>query len=200
MEPGFQERHRPEVAALFWQAFREKLAPSLGNDDRALTFIARGLRPDFAFSAITEDGRLVGAAGIKTEKGGFLTGSYNELRTVYGTLSAIWRAAILDQFERKLQPGVLQMDGIFVAEEARGMGVGSALLDAVTWTARMNRCTEVRLDVVNNNPRAKALYTRYGFRDVSVVKTGLLAPVMGFREATTMALSVSAEHTGNPAK
>ncbi|MEM6897139.1 MAG: N-acetyltransferase, partial [Pseudomonadota bacterium] len=58
--PGFQEHHREAVAALFWQAFGAKLVPSLGDDDRALAFIARGLRSDFAFSAVAEDGTLLG--------------------------------------------------------------------------------------------------------------------------------------------
>jgi len=191
VNPGFQERHREKTAALFWQAFGSKLAPSLGNDSRALAFIARSLRPDFAFTAVAETGALLGAAGIKTEKGGLLTANYNDLRAVYGALGALWRGAILDQFERKLEPGVLQMDGIFVAQDARGMGVGTALIDAVVWTARMNRCAQVRLDVVADNPRARELYEHYGFHEVGRVKSGILAPVLGFQEATTMALEVS---------
>ena len=191
VQPGFREEHRAEVAQLFWQAFEGKLRPSLGSDERALRFIASGLRPDFAFTAVSEDGQLLGAAGIKTEKGGFLTGSFGELRAVFGTWGAIWRGTILDQFERKLEPGVLQMDGIFVDEAARGLGVGTALLDAVVWTARMNRCARVRLDVVAENPRARALYERYGFTEVGQLKAGILAPLMGFKEATTMTLPIS---------
>ena len=189
--PGFQEHHREAVAALFWQAFGAKLVPSLGDDDRALAFIARGLRSDFAFSAVSEDGTLLGAAGIKTARGGFMTGNFNDLRAVYGAFGALWRGAILNQFERPLKDGVLQMDGIFVDAEARGLGVGTQLLDAVVWTARMNRCAEVRLDVVAENPRARALYERYGFREVGTVQAGILAPLLGFREAATMTLDVS---------
>ncbi|MEL6550453.1 MAG: GNAT family N-acetyltransferase [Pseudomonadota bacterium] len=188
--PGFKEGHRADVARLFLEAFGAKLAPALGTDTRAVTFIARGLRPDFAFSA-TLDGRLVGVAGIKTAKGGLMTASYADLRASYGAFGAVWRGAVLDLFERKLDEGVLQMDGIFVAEAARGQGVGSKLLDAVVWTARMNRCDTVRLDVVDTNTRARALYERYGFQEVGRMKSGLLAPLMGFREATTMALPLS---------
>ncbi|MEM6477499.1 MAG: GNAT family N-acetyltransferase [Pseudomonadota bacterium] len=191
VRPGFREADRAAIAELFLDAFGRKLAPSLGTDDRAHRFIAQGLRPEFGFSALDETGTLLGAAGIKTEKGGFLSGTYSDLRAIYGTFGAIWRGAILDQFERKLAPGVMQMDGIFVAASARGLGVGTSLLDAVVWTARMNRCREVRLEVIAENARAQALYLRYGFRRVGVVKTGLLRPVMGFREADTMALDLS---------
>ncbi|MEL6915288.1 MAG: GNAT family N-acetyltransferase [Pseudomonadota bacterium] len=187
--PGFKEEHRAEVARLFLEAFGPKLAPALGTDPRAAAFIARCLRPGFAFSA-SEGGRLLGVAGIKTARGGLITASYADLRASYGPLSALWRGAILDLFERKLEPGVLQMDGIFVCETARGQGVGSKLLDAVLWTARMNRYAEVRLDVIDSNARARALYERYGFEEIGRMRAGLLAPLMGFREATTMAMPV----------
>ncbi|MCH2077095.1 MAG: GNAT family N-acetyltransferase [Rhodobacteraceae bacterium] len=189
--PGFKEAHRDDVAYLFWEAFQGKLAPSLGTSEKALRFIAQGLRQDFAFSAQDDHGTLLGAAGIKTQKGGFLTGSYSDIAAIYGPISAVWRSAVLEMFERKLTPTVLQMDGIFVAEGARGLGVGTKLLDAVVWTARMNRCTQVTLDVVEENTRARALYERYGFRETGRVKAGLMAPLMGFKEATTMALDVS---------
>ncbi|MEO0487110.1 MAG: GNAT family N-acetyltransferase [Pseudomonadota bacterium] len=193
IEPGFAEAHREAVAALFWEAFATKLRPSLGDDARALAFITQGLRPDYAFSAVAADGTLLGAAGIKTAAGGFLTGSFTELRRIYGLWGAMWRGAVLDQFERPIREGVLQMDGIFVQEAARGQGVGRALLDAVVWTAKMNRCHSVRLDVVEGNDRARALYERYGFEAVGEVKTGMLAPLLGFRTATTMILAVEGE-------
>ncbi|MEM1375371.1 MAG: N-acetyltransferase [Pseudomonadota bacterium] len=191
--PGFREDHREAVAALFWAAFQDKLRPSLGDAEKAQAFISRALRRDFAFSAVAEDGSLLGAAGIKTDKGGFLSAGYSELAAIYGPISAIWRAAVLDRFERTLVPGILQMDGIFVAEDARGLGVGTKLLDAVVWTARMNRCTQVRLDVVAGNTRARALYERYGFEQVGVLKTGLMAPLLGFQEAATMAFDVPSQ-------
>ncbi len=184
--PGFASEHRQQVARLFWAAFQEKLRPSLGDEASALAFIERGLRPDFAFSAVDAQGNLLGAAGIKTGRGGFLTGTFKDLRDIYGLWGAIWRGTVLDQFERKLTEDVLQMDGIFVDEVARGQGVGTALLDAVMWTAQMNRCSQVRLDVVSGNPRARVLYERYGFKEVSTYKAGILAPLLGFTEATTM--------------
>jgi len=47
------------------------------------------------------------------------------------------------------------------------MGVGSALLDAVAREAQARGLKEVRLDVIDSNPRAKALYTRKGFAEHS---------------------------------
>lgn len=186
IRPGFDERHRGEVASLFWGAFQGKLSRSLGPDHKALDFITGALRPEFAFSALDGDGQLMGVAGIKTEKGGLVGGTFSDLRAVYGLWGAVWRGVLLEQFERPLADGVLQMDGIFVHPDARGRGIGGELLKAVIWTAEMNRYSQVRLDVIDSNPRARALYERMGFEASGELTTGVLAPLMGFKRATTM--------------
>ena len=83
------------------------------------------------------------------------------------------------------------MDGIFVAPEARGQGVGTGLLDAVAAEAQRRGYAEVRLDVVEGNDRARALYEREGFRAVATQSTGVLRHVFGFRSATTMVRQVT---------
>lgn len=190
VRPGFDERHRGEVASLFWGAFQGKLGRSLGPEHKALDFITSALRPEFAFSAVDAHGQLQGVAGIKTEKGGLVGGSFSDLRAVYGRWGAIWRGTLLDQFERPLAEGVLQMDGIFVDPAMRGQGIGRELLKAVIWTAEMNRYAQVQLDVIDTNPRARALYERMGFQANGELTTGALAPLMGFKRATTMTLPV----------
>lgn len=52
-----------------------------------------------------------------------------------------------------------------VKPEARGMGVGTRLLDDQCGFALDLGLTHLGLDVSVENPRAKALYTRYGFVD-----------------------------------
>ena len=82
------------------------------------------------------------------------------------------------------------MDGLFVAPEARGLGVGTALLDAVVDEAKRRGYTQVRLDVVDTNPRAKALYKHVGFKELKTVKIGLLKHIFGFSASTTMVRDV----------
>ena len=48
--------------------------------------------------------------------------------------------------------------------EARGKGVGSALLAAIERTARLRGCTELRLEVRVDNHGAIRLYERMGYR------------------------------------
>ena len=60
---------------------------------------------------------------------------------------------------------------IGVAPEARGQGIGGALLDALLAHARATGEWAVSLSVDRENP-ARALYERHGFRDAGVSDPG----------------------------
>ena len=92
--------------------------------------------------------------------------------------------------ERATATARFLMDGLFEAPEARGMGVGTALLDAIVDEARRRGYDQVRLDVVDTNPRAKALYRHVGFKEIKTVKIGLLKHIFGFSASTTMVRDV----------
>lgn len=189
--PGFSARERAHVARLYWQAFGAKLGRVMGPDDRALGFFETVLNPDFALVARDADGNLLGLAGYKTTDGGLVEGSFTQMAQAYGWGGAVWRAAVLSVLERDVQLGVFQMDGIFVDQAARGMGVGTALLGAVAREAAQRGLASVQLDVIDTNPRAKALYERVGFRAVNTESTGPFRWVFGFESATRMVLDVS---------
>jgi ribosomal protein S18 acetylase RimI-like enzyme len=55
---------------------------------------------------------------------------------------------------------------VWVAPEARGRGVGAALLDAAIHWARARKASELRLDVTAGDGPAARLYRRMGFADV----------------------------------
>lgn len=185
---GLDPEHRAEAARLFWEAFGPKLRLPLGDAARAVAFVERALDPLHAVSAV-EGGRLLGVAGLKTEAGGLLRGRHADLATVYGRWGALWRGAALALYDRPVEPGTLLMDGLFVAPEARGRGVGTRLLLAVAERARAEGRREVRLDVVDGN-RARGLYEREGFRAVGRIEAGWLGPLLGFHGATTMRLAL----------
>ncbi|WP_171176200.1 GNAT family N-acetyltransferase [Ruegeria sp. HKCCD8929] len=189
--PGFAEAERAQAARLFWQAFAAKLGKVMGPEDKALRFFEAALDPRFALVARDDDGRLLGLVGFKTEEGGLTDAGLRDLAQVYGWFGSLWRAVVLSVLERKLQPGVFQMDGIFVDTAARGRGVGTALFDAVCAEAEARGMREVQLDVIDTNPRARALYERVGFKVIGEEETGPLRPLFGFRKATRMSRPVS---------
>lgn len=190
ISPGFHDNERAQVAGLFWQAFGRKLGKVMAPEARALAFFQAVLDPEFALVARDGQGRLLGLAGFKTAKGGLMAGSLAQMAQVYGRVGALWRGLLLGVLEREVQPGVFQMDGIFVDAAARGIGVGTALLQAVADTAAARGLEQVQLDVIDTNPRARVLYERMGFRATSIERTGVFKGLFGFESATRMVLPV----------
>ena len=64
-------------------------------------------------------GELSGVLGFKTQDGGLVGGEMRDLARVYGWFGALWRGPVLSLLERELQPEVVQLDGIFVADDIR---------------------------------------------------------------------------------
>ncbi len=60
---------------------------------------------------------------------------------------------------------ILNLHDLVVASDCRGQGVGNQLLSAVEAKARELGCCRISLEVMESNPRAKALYHRFGFPD-----------------------------------
>jgi len=82
------------------------------------------------------------------------------------------------------------MDGVCVSASARGKGVGSALFDALFDYAHEHDYRYITLDVIDTNPRAKALYERLGFEPTKTESTSFLKPLLGFSYATKMRRSL----------
>ena len=135
---------------------------------------------------------ILGVAGFKTDQGAFVGGTFRDLQRVYGSFGALWRAPLLSILERDLAPDTLLMDGIFVAPQARGKGIGAALLTAVSQHAAALGLAQVRLDVIDSNPRARALYERQGFKPLGTTHLGPFKHLFGFQSATTMTRKTTA--------
>lgn len=175
---------RDQAAILYWQAFGAKLGRVMGPEARALRLLARIIRNDHAIVAVV-GGRLVGLVGYKSPRGAFASGTFADLWAVYG-MGGLWRVAVLRLLVRDVDNERFLLDGLCVDPAARGQGVGTALLEAVAVEARKRGYTAVRLDVVDTNPRARALYERQGFSVTRTAQMGLLRHVFGFDSSTTM--------------
>ncbi|QBF32423.1 N-acetyltransferase [Thalassococcus sp. S3] len=186
IEAGLRPGHRQQAARGYWAAFSRKLQYPLGPEERGVAFIARVLDPSHAISAVSETGAFLGVAGFKTVQGAFVGGEFGDLSAVYGPFGAAWRALLVSVLEREVAPDTLLMDGLFVEEAGRGLGVGTALLSAVEAHAGSAGLTQVRLDVVDTNPRARSLYERRGFQETATKSIWPLSGLFGFEVATTM--------------
>lgn len=183
---GLRHDHQQQAALGYWRAFSRKLRYPLGPEARAVTFITDVLDPSHAISAVSSKGEFLGMAGFKSPDGALVGGDFSDLARVYGWVGAAWRGALIHVLERDCLDATLLMDGIFVEPAARGCGVGTALLQAVEAQAAAMNLQRIRLDVIDTNPRARALYEREGFAPGPVLSLGPLRSVFGFSTATQM--------------
>lgn len=190
LREGFADGERAQVATMYWSAFGEKLGAVLRPTEKALALLAHCLDPARAIAARSADGHLLGIAGYETERGSFTSIDLRALTRVYGPVGGTWRGLLLSVLERPPEPGTLLMDGIVVTRGARGGGVGTLLLGAIKAKARSLGFRRVRLDVVDTNLRARALYEREGFVATRTARLGPLRHVFRFSEATTMTADI----------
>ena len=183
---GLPDALRADAARLYWQAFGTKLGRVLGPEKRAMAYLQRSISANHVIVALSQDGALLGMIGYRSAEGGFAEGTMDDLRAAYGRVGAAWRAAAMRAISGEVDNHRFLIDGICVAEPARGQGVGTALIEALAADARAQAYAELRLDVVDTNTRALALYERLGFRAVGGQSLGPLRHLFGFRTAITM--------------
>ncbi len=186
---GVPEGAAARVAEL-WEAFGRKLGRALGPAEAGRLFIAGHLHADRAVTALS-GGRVVGVAGYQLGGRGLVGGDAAAVRARYGRVRGLYRVFLLALLERTPARGELVMDGIAVDPAERSRGIGGLLLREIEAVAVEQGCRRIRLDVVAENPRARALYERHGFRAVRVQRTPWLRDVLGFGGVTTMHKAVA---------
>lgn len=187
---GLPDALRAQAARLYWQAFGEKLGRVMGPDDRAHAYLCRVIRADHAIVALDAGGTLLGLVGFKTPEGSFAGGGLGDLVGIYGLFGGLWRSTLLRLLQREVDNDRFLLDGICVSAAAQGRGVGTALIEAVCDEAQARGYPAVRLDVIDTNTRARALYERRGFVAACSEPLGPLRHVFGFDAAIMMVRKV----------
>lgn len=183
---GLHPHLRPRAAQLYWEAFGGKLGRVLGPEPRALAFFERVIRADLCLAALDDTGALIGLAGFKTPAGSFAGGGWSDLHTIYGRVGGRWRGWLLWTLTREVDNDRFLVDGICVAKAHRGKGIGTLLLAALYDEAVARGYRSIRLDVIDANWRARALYEREGFMATRTESLGPLRHLFGFKASTTM--------------
>ncbi|MEV5198438.1 GNAT family N-acetyltransferase [Streptomyces sp. NPDC053720] len=184
---GAEER----VAELYWDAFGRKLGPALNPPGTARRFIAAHLHHDRGIAALV-DGEVVGVAGYQLGGRALTGGGTRDVLAAYGSFRGLPRLLLLALLSRTPAAHELVMDGIAVSPECRGHGIGSLLLTEIAAVAADHGCRRIRLDVIDVNPRARALYERHGFTAARTEHAPYLRGLMGFSAVTTMYRPVTA--------
>lgn len=187
---GLPEKYRNSAVDLYDEAFGQKFAVAIPSKEKRILFLKKCFVLDYVIGAVYKD-KLIGIAGFQTPEGSLTGGiTYSELLSELGVFKGNWAAVIFDLYERKAASKELIMDGIAVHFEARGKGVGGHLLTEIEKYAKEHKFNSVRLDVIDINSKAKALYERMGFKSVKTESYPYLKWLLGFSGSTTMELSV----------
>ncbi|NRA22491.1 MAG: GNAT family N-acetyltransferase [Oceanospirillaceae bacterium] len=187
---GLPEKYRNSAVDLYDEAFGQKFAVAIPSKEKRILFLKKCFVLDYVIGAVYKD-KLIGIAGFQTPEGSLTGGiTYSELLSELGVFKGNWAAVIFDLYERKAASKELIMDGIAVHFEARGKGVGGHLLTEIAKYAKEHKFNSVRLDVIDINSKAKALYERMGFKSVKTESYPYLKWLLGFSGSTTMELSV----------
>jgi ribosomal protein S18 acetylase RimI-like enzyme len=190
VEHGFPDSLREQAATLFDAAFGEKISVAIPGQEKRLKLFAATFDPSHSMTVVTKD-KMLGIAGFKDSRGALTSGiTFDSLRKHLGFLGAVRAGTVLTFYERELSRGELLMDGISVAPEARGEGIGTQLLNQLIVYAGQNGYQTIRLDVIDTNPDAKRLYQRVGFVEKEVKHFPYLKWLFGFSGATTLEYQV----------
>jgi ribosomal protein S18 acetylase RimI-like enzyme len=174
------------LVGLYLAAFSMELTAVFGGPAEAMA--RRAVNPDRALVASIGD-HVVGFAALADRERRFVEPGARDFDAVYGPLMRRVRAWMWSRATTTPRPHQLLLEGLAIEPAARGKGVGTQLLQAVDERARELGRTEVILEVIDTNPRAKALYQRNGYRTVATV-TSAWYRLAGFRSFDLMIHSV----------
>lgn len=170
---GLPGKYKSSSAELLLKALSEKFIPILGSKDKAKRLIESSIEPGNCFSA-EENGKLLGFLAMQTMEGSFLNPSLKVLIPIYGIFRAIIKAISLSMLQHKTKKNELYIEGIAVNEFARGKGIGTELIEAMTEFAKNKGYKNLTLQVIDTNPRANELYKKLGF---SIIKNSKIWPL-----------------------
>ena len=153
---------RASAITLYFNALREKLEPILGSDDRVKEALGSQLASNKCITAIC-DQELAGILGIQDESGGFINPTLKSMIKLYGIFGGLLRMSSLAMLHHRTAADELYVDGVAVADQMRGRGIGSQLFERLERIASQKSVRKISLEVIDTNQRARVLYERIGF-------------------------------------
>lgn len=188
---SISEDQKIAVAKLFYSAFEKKFSTLwlfAKNETQAVAVLRECINYKKGLYAVSEN-NILGFIGLETGDGLFVNFKFSTLSKVFGFFGATWRFIAYGIYRLLHNSRIeheVHIDPIVVSSKARGMGVGTQLLNATIDYARSIKRKGVFLEVVDTNPQAQKLYERVGFVVVDVEDTSLFTSDSGFSKVIHM--------------
>lgn len=170
---------RIRAIEILYCAFEQKIRALIKSKEKALAIYNESLKNDQVFYAFL-NGNVAGLIGLQYENKNFLEFKYKDLRKYFNPLHSFFIYKIYRLTSPKIKEDVLRIDSIAVDKSYRGMGIGTQLINKVFEFAKKRGFKEVILEVVDTNPRAKALYEKIGFKEKKIIRYYFLTRSAGF--------------------
>lgn len=196
IEHGLPDRLRDQAVEIFEEAFGSKMRMAVRDPEKRKAFMRLAYVAENCIIARRED-ELLGMAGLSSKgppyAGGLMGSGWDPrpYRDLLGWIGAAWALWGLRMADHRPKDDEIYVDGIAVSPAARGLGIGTRLLDETASIARAQGKAFVRLDVVDTNPRAQALYERVGYRVTNVQSFRYAERWAGFSGMVSMELLVA---------
>lgn len=183
---GLHVDQRRQAAEILYDAFQDKFQPIMRSRKRGIAVLAHDLNENQVLSAFRL-GRLVGVAGLN-EPGGrqFMDFRFATFVQEFGLLRGLVKLILFAPLAQHADAGELLLEAIAVEAGARGLGVGTALLNSVSELAVNKGYHSVRLEVIDSNEGARRLYERTGFDITESHRYPYLGRIFGVSGSYTM--------------
>ncbi|MTH34735.1 GNAT family N-acetyltransferase [Paracoccus limosus] len=151
------------AARLYWRSFGADLCPCALDPRRGAALVRALMQPDRALIAIGASGGVLGIAGLRGSRGGFLELSPGACRQVLGPW---WGrlALAMANLHRGGETADLVLDGVAVRRGWQRQGIARALADAAGAEALRLGYPGLRAEVAAQNVTALAAWQALGFQ------------------------------------
>ena len=188
-EIGIRTTHKEAAAKLYAIAFQTKFLKILGTPEEVSQLLKDGINTQRGISAISADNELLGISGFQLNNSALIDLKFQHFVSRFGILKGTFKYLIMAIVFHRMPANNSQllMDGIAVNEGNRGRGIGKQLFMELEKFSAQNKMTSIKLDVIDENPKAKKLYESIGFVPIKYSKTPrFISKLIGVSGVTTM--------------
>lgn len=183
---GIPKNQRTEVAKIFYESFGSKFNLMFGNKQKAISLVASSLDDKKTVVAL-KNGLVVGYAGLHYFNKSYMEINLHKVVKIFGL--ATFRVILVGGFFLLTKVGSkeLHLESLAVSSKHRNQGIGHKLLQFTVDYGRSKKFSQIHLEVIQTNPKAKRLYERIGFKEVKVQKVPFpFSNLLGFSSITQM--------------
>jgi ribosomal protein S18 acetylase RimI-like enzyme len=194
LQLGVPKNQRIRVAKIYCENFQDKIKLIFGNNEKAKTLIASSIQDDRILVALIDD-VVVGFAGLQYTKKSYLELKMNQIVRIYGLATLLVFLFIIIDFFNKPKSHQLHLDTLAITSEEQSKGIGTKLLKSTINNAKIKKFSQIKLEVIQTNSKAKKLYKRIGFKTAKVTK--IPCPfnyLIGFRSFEEMHYNLQNHH------